>query len=148
MTYHLLALPRFFLLGNTIFETLCGSLWAIGFSTIFAKIAPPGLESAVFAYTVGISNFCSMVSGLLGSGVIQWSGMVTTGTDCNFEALPYLIVICQILVPICIGMPACFLLPNVLQTDQLIDFEREEEWTLNKASSVDEEEHDEQRVLV
>lgn len=88
-----------------------------------------------------------MVSGLLGSGVIQWSGMVTTGTDCNFEALPYLIVICQILVPICIGMPACFLLPNVLQTDQFIDFEREEEWNL-KASSVDEEEHDEHRVLV
>ena len=36
---------RFFLLGNTIFETLCGSLWAIGSSTIFAKIAPPGMES-------------------------------------------------------------------------------------------------------
>jgi len=137
----------FFLLGNTIFETLCGSLWAIGSSTIFAKIAPPGLESAVFAYTVGISNFCLMVSGLLGSGVIRWSGMVTTGTDCNFEALPYLIVICQILVPICIGIPATFLIPNVLQTDQLIDFEREEEWNL-KAASVDKEEHDEQSVVV
>ena len=105
------------------------------------------MESAVFAYTVGISNFCAMVSGLLGSGVIRWSGMVTTGTDCNFEALPYLIVICQILVPLCIGIPASFLIPNVLQTDQLIDFEHEEEWNLKATASVGKEESNQSVVI-
>ena len=118
----------FFMLGNAIFETLMGSLWAIASSTIFAKIAPPGMESAVFAYAVGIGNFCYMVSGLLGSGAIKWSGMKTTGVDCDFSALPFLIIICQIVTPLCIGIPACFLVPNTLQTEHLIDWEKEEGW--------------------
>ncbi len=126
-------------------------------SSIYAKIAPPGMESAVFgeltlsisrgknigsfddtrelpndiqsflhtAYTVGIANFCGMVSNLLGSGVIRWSGMKTVGDNCDFEALPYLIVIFQIIVPLAVGIPAIFLIPNVLQTEHLIDWKNE-----------------------
>lgn len=122
----------FFLLGNAVFETLLGALWGVVSSVIVAKIAPPGMESAVFSYTVGISNFCSMVSGLLGSGAIQWSGMKTTiaagDNGCDFEALPYLILVCQIVSPLCIGVPASFLVPNALQTEHLIDWEKEEGW--------------------
>ncbi|KAL7542103.1 hypothetical protein ACHAXR_011515 [Thalassiosira sp. AJA248-18] len=115
----------FFLLGNAIFENLIIILQSIPMSSIYAKIAPPGMESAVFAYTVGIANFCSMVSSLIGSGVIQWSGMKTVGDNCDFEALPYLIVVFQILVPMLIGIPAAFMIPNVLQTEHLIDWEKE-----------------------
>ena len=103
-----------------------------------AKIAPPGMESAVFAYTVGIANFCGMVSSLLGSGVIQWSGMVTIKTDtqdCDFEALPYLIVIFQIFVPMLVGIPAIFLIPNTLQTERLIDWEQES-WYEDRADAL------------
>eukprot|EP00986_Skeletonema_menzelii_P010569 scaffold5181_cov148-Skeletonema_menzelii.AAC.9 len=116
----------FFLLGNAIFENLVGILQSIPFSSIFAKIAPPGMESAVFAYTVGIANFCGMVSNLLGSGVIKWSGMSTVGEDCNFDSLPNLIVIFSILIPTLIGIPATFLIPNVLQTENMIDWEKEQ----------------------
>lgn len=77
------------------------------------------------AYTVGIANFCGMVSSLLGSGVIQWSGMKTVGSNCDFEALPYLIVVFQILLPMVVGIPAVFLIPNVLQTEHLVDWEKE-----------------------
>ena len=77
------------------------------------------------AYTVGIANFCGMVSSLLGSGVIQWSGMVTVGENCDFTALPYLLVVFNMLLPMLIGIPAVFLIPNVLQTEQLIDWEKE-----------------------
>lgn len=77
------------------------------------------------AYAVGISNFCGMVSSLLGSGIIKWSGMKTIGDDCDFTPLPYLIVICQVLVPMLIGVPAAFLIPNKLQTEHLIDWEKE-----------------------
>lgn len=119
----------FFLLGNAVFENLVGILQSIPMSAIYAKIAPPGMESAVFAYTVGIANFCGMVSSLIGSGVISWSGMKTVGTaadeTCDFEALPYLIVVFQILVPMLIGIPAAFLIPNVLQTEHLINWEQE-----------------------
>ena len=38
----------FFLLGNATFENLTNILHAIPMSAISAKIAPPGMESAVF----------------------------------------------------------------------------------------------------
>ena len=65
------------------------------------------------------------MTSLIGSGVIHWSGMKTVGEDCNFEALPLLVVIFQILAPIVIGIPAMFLIPNALQTERLIDWETE-----------------------
>lgn len=77
------------------------------------------------AYTVGIVNFSDMVATLLGSGVISWSRMKTVGENCDFEVLPYLIVISQILVPLAVGIPVIFMIPNVLQTEQMIDWERE-----------------------
>jgi len=120
----------FFLLGNAVFENCVNTFQAIPFSAIFAKMAPPGMESAVFAYTVGIANFCGMVSSLLGSGVIQWSGMVTVGDTCDFKALPTLIVIFGMMVPMLVGIPAVFLIPNVLQTEQLIDW-NQERWYKN-----------------
>jgi hypothetical protein len=155
----------FFLLGSATFANLVGILQSIPFSSIFAKISPPGMESAVFAYTgklalmlssffcfhssishlyitlskVGIANFCGMVSNLLGSGVIKWSGMTTVGEDCNFDSLPSLIVIYAILIPTVVGIPAIFLIPNVLQTENMIDWEKEQ-WY--------ESEHDEQQPLV
>ena len=102
-----------------------------------AKISPPGMESAVFAYSVGIGTFCFLFSNLLGSGIIKWSGMVTVGTDCNFGALPWLIVIFQILVPLAISIPATLLIPNVHQTDQLIDW-KTERWYEDDTDVLDE----------
>ena len=51
--------------------------------------------------------------------------MKTVGEECDFEALPFLVVIFQILLPIVVGIPAMFLIPNVLQTERLIDWEKE-----------------------
>lgn len=65
------------------------------------------------------------MTSLIGSGVIHWSGMKTVGEECDFEALPFLVVIFQILLPIVVGIPAMFLIPNVLQTERLIDWEKE-----------------------
>eukprot|EP00581_Thalassiosira_minuscula_P012811 CAMPEP_0183716478 /NCGR_PEP_ID=MMETSP0737-20130205/10381_1 /TAXON_ID=385413 /ORGANISM="Thalassiosira miniscula, Strain CCMP1093" /LENGTH=646 /DNA_ID=CAMNT_0025945757 /DNA_START=224 /DNA_END=2165 /DNA_ORIENTATION=+ len=128
----------FFLLGNAVFENLVYIMQSIPMSSIYAKIAPPGMESAVFAYTVGIANFCNMVSQLLGSGVIKWSGMKTVGDDCDFDALPDLIVIFQILVPMVVGIPAAFMIPNVLQTEHLIDWEHEQ-WYQDRAEDDEDE---------
>ena len=66
--------------------------------------------------------------------------MRTVGQDCNFECLPHLIVIFQILVPIVVGVPATLLIPNILQTETLIDWERER-WY------VDSEEQDDTRSV-
>lgn len=59
---------------------------------------------------------------MCGAGIIRWSGMVTVGENCNFDALPSLVLITKILIPIIIGIPATFLIPNVLQTETLIDW--------------------------
>eukprot|EP00581_Thalassiosira_minuscula_P005773 CAMPEP_0183743564 /NCGR_PEP_ID=MMETSP0737-20130205/65280_1 /TAXON_ID=385413 /ORGANISM="Thalassiosira miniscula, Strain CCMP1093" /LENGTH=723 /DNA_ID=CAMNT_0025979185 /DNA_START=208 /DNA_END=2380 /DNA_ORIENTATION=- len=115
----------FFLLGNATFENLTNILHAIPMSAISAKIAPPGMESAVFAYSVGIGTFCFMVSNLLGSAIIGWSGMKTVGEDCNFDNLPHLILVFQILVPVLVGVPATLFIPNVEQTEPIIDWEKE-----------------------
>jgi hypothetical protein len=115
----------FFFLGNAVFESLVGILLGLPMSAIFAKISPPGMESAVFAYVVGIQNFSNMLSGLLGSGIIQWSGMVTVGDNCDFSALSQLVVLWKILIPILVGIPATFLIPNKLQTEPLIDWKAE-----------------------
>lgn len=89
------------------------------------------ITASIFAsaYTVGIVNFSDMVATLLGSGVISWSRMKTVGENCDFEALPYLIVISQILVPLAVGIPVSFMIPNVLQTEQMIDWEKESWFT-------------------
>ena len=115
----------FFLLGNATFENLTNILHAIPMSALSAKLAPPGMESAVFAYSVGIGTFCFMFTNLLGSGVIGWSGMQTVGDSCNFDDLPRLLVIFQILIPLAVGIPATFFIPNVLQTEQLMDWPKE-----------------------
>ena len=70
-------------------------------------------------------EFCGIVSNLLGSRAIDWSGIKTVDEDCNFTPLPYLVLITQIVIPIGIGIPAVFLLPNVYQTENLIDWEKE-----------------------
>ena len=67
---------------------------------------------------------------LNGAGIIRWSGMVTVGENCKFDALPSLILITKILIPIIIGIPATFLIPNVLQTERLIDWSSED-WFFN-----------------
>lgn len=51
--------------------------------------------------------------------------MVTIGDSCNFDDLGQLIVIWKMLVPILVGIPATFLIPNTLQTEPLIDWKKE-----------------------
>lgn len=60
--------------------------------------------------------------------------MDTVGEDCNFEALPSLVAITKVLVPIIVGVPAAFLIPNVLQTENPIDWEKEG-WYSHKESN-------------
>jgi len=72
-------------------------------------------------------EFCDIVSNLLGSRAIDWSGIKTVDEDCNFTPLPYLVLITRIVIPIGIGIPAVFLIPNVYQTENLIDW-AEEGW--------------------
>lgn len=115
-----------FFWGHGTFENLVIILQSITLSSIYAKIAPPSLETAGFAYSAGVGTFCFIITKVIGSGIIMWSGMKTVGSDCNFDDLPRLITIYEILLPLAVGVPATLFIPNVLQTEQLIEWEREE----------------------
>ena len=62
--------------------------------------------------------------------------MITIGVNCDFKALPYLILISQILVPLAVGIPATLMLPNVSQSEHIIDWEKEE-WIVEGAHDLD-----------
>lgn len=142
-----------FFMGHATFENMVIILQSITISSIYAKISPPSMETAGYgrlknicvcmdlnliftkhrsfisisflAYSAGIGTFCYIITNVLGSGIIMWSGMTTVGEDCNFDDLPHLIVVYQILVPLAIGVPSTLFIPNVFQTEQLIEWERE-----------------------
>jgi hypothetical protein len=61
----------------------------------------------------------------MGSEAIRLSGIKTIGEECNFDALPFLTIVTKIIIPVVIGIPAMFLIPNKLQTECLIDWEKE-----------------------
>ena len=91
------------------------------------------------AYSAGIGTFCYIITNVLGSGIIRWSGMRTVGEDCNFDDLPHLIVVYQILLPLVVGIPATLFIPNLFQTEQLIEWEKE--------SWYEDETHDQDQTL-
>ena len=91
------------------------------------------------ASSAGIGTFCYIITNVLGSGIIRWSGMRTVGEDCNFDDLPHLIVVYQILLPLVVGIPATLFIPNLLQTEQLIEWEKE--------SWYEDETHDQDQTL-
>jgi hypothetical protein len=66
-----------YMFENAVLESLLDVLQSMPRAAIYAKLSPPGMESSVFAYTCGIQNFSNMLKGLMGSGIIQWSGMIT-----------------------------------------------------------------------
>jgi len=82
-------------------------------------------RSFLSAYVLGLSSFCNLVANIMGSEAIHLSGMKTMGEECNFDALSFLIIVTKIIIPIFIGVPAMFLIPNKLQTESLIDWEKE-----------------------
>lgn len=77
------------------------------------------------AYVLGLSAFCNLLANIMGSKVIHLSGIKAIGEECNFDALSFLIIFTQMIIPIVIGVPAMFLIPNVLQTERLIDWDCE-----------------------
>lgn len=100
------------------------------------------------AFTSGVSMFCNISTTMLGAGIITWSGMTTIGENCDFRAFPYLITTFQICLPLAIGIPAIFMLPNVLQTETIINWEKEkwcEDAAPDLAKFVEKEEEQQQQ---
>lgn len=109
-----------YIVGEAIMEPVIASLNYIPASTLISKVVLHGFESSCFALVAGMSNFAGMLSELSGTLIAEASGVVTTGTDCNFAPMPWLLLICNIVFPLLVNVTLGFLIiPNIRQTDDL-----------------------------
>ncbi len=102
-----------YMLGQAIIEPLLGTLLHLPSTALIAMAAPKGEEASSFAFLAGIANFARMVSHLSGSVIIQAADVVA----CNFDSLAWLIVLCHIVSPMVVGIPAAWLVPNKRQDE-------------------------------
>lgn len=108
----------FYLFGEAILEPLLSMLNWIPASALIALAVPDGMEASSFAFMAGISNFSSMVSQLTGLIIFTAAGVTADGDACNFEALPWLVLMCHICFPLMM-VPAIYFIPDIRQTDAL-----------------------------
>lgn len=101
-----------YMLGEAIVEPLLSKLSWIPVSALISLAAEPGREACSFAFMAGIANFARMQAKLSGAVITAAAGV---GKDCNFEALWWLVLLCHAVFPLCIGVPAVWLVPDMEQ---------------------------------
>lgn len=104
--------------GEAILEPMIGLMNYIPIAALLSKSAPPGMESSVFSFLAGIGNFSGLMRELSGALLFDVAGVVTVG-ECNWQALPVLVLTCHVLGPLVTGVAASFLIPNVQQTENV-----------------------------
>lgn len=118
----LLGIPDhyFYFFGEAIVESMVGMLFWIPSSTILSKVVPPHMESATYSYMAGMSNFARTAAELSGAIIYTWAGVSTTPSPhCSFDSLGVLVFVCHITLPLVIGIPAAWLIPDRKQTEDL-----------------------------
>ena len=135
---------HFYIFGEPILENALQMLYWIPSSSIIAKVCPPGLEAATYAFLAGVSNFARTVSSLSGALAIDWLKLKMSESEevCNWSNLWLLVLVGHILIPLVIGiLAALFLIPNRNQTDTLED-EKTENMLINDGGILNEDESD------
>ena len=107
-------------MGDAVLQPITDMLSWLPGSVLIAKVCPKGLESSVFAFLAGISNLALTGSELSGAMIMRIFGIRSSEGVCNFDALPYLVLVCHAILPIMIGVPMSFLLPNKSQNEDII----------------------------
>lgn len=108
-----------YLLGEAILEPFIGMLNWVPMSALISISVERDMEASTFAFLAGISNFARGFSELSGVVIFTAAGVNTTAGSCNFEPLSTLVIICHIVLPLMIAVPAVFLIANIYQTEQL-----------------------------
>jgi hypothetical protein len=114
-----------YMVGEAVVEPLIGMLNWIPSMALIAMAAPKGQEASSFAFIAGLANFARMTSELSGALAFSAAGVTTVssgnGGGCNFAPLPYLVFLCHVTIPIMVGVPAVFIVPDVRQDEATID---------------------------
>jgi len=105
-----------YMMGEAIIEPLLSKLSWIPVSALISMAATPGREACSFAFLAGISNFARMVSKLSGAILFEAAGL---GSGCDFDALWWMVLLCHVVFPLAVGVPAVWIVPNARQDEKI-----------------------------
>lgn len=114
-----------FLAGVGVVQQVAAMLEFMPAIVLTARLCTPGLESTTFAMIAAYQNFGRSVAGSLGIVAMRAAGVVTVG-DCDFDALPWLIGICHMILPLA-AIPLTFVMLPSIRMDRLEPEGEEEE---------------------
>ena len=109
-----------YLLGEAIMEPVLVRLGSIVAVTLISRSVMEGMESSTYAFMAGITNFSWIGSRLVGALIYDAAGVRTTEPGCNFDALWWLVLVFNIVLPMVVGAFSAFLVPDVYQTESLL----------------------------
>jgi len=111
-----------YIIGEAVLEPVVDMLNYIPSSALISIFVTKDMEASCFAFLAGISNFSRMTTKLSGTIIFSLAGIDTAvGKVCNFDSLWWLVLICHIAMPVVIGIPAVFLIPDIEQDAKRID---------------------------
>ena len=100
-----------YMVGEAIMEPLLGKISWIPVVALISMAVAPGREACSFAFMAGIGNFAGMQAKLSGAVIAQSAAL----GSCDFSALWWMVLLCHVLFPLCIGVPAVWIVPNAEQ---------------------------------
>ena len=108
-----------YMIGEAVLEPFLGMLNWIAISALLSISVEKDMEASTFAFLAGISNFARGIAEMSGVVIFTAAGVNTTVGSCNFDAIPMLVLLNHIVLPIIIGVPAVFLISNIYQNEGL-----------------------------
>eukprot|EP00170_Pyropia_yezoensis_P004301 contig_17603_g4313 len=111
----------FYVLGDSMLESVLEALDALPASVLMSKLCPPGIEATVFALLMGCSNFGRAVASSVGAFALHVAGIETPSSGrCNLDNLCALVVLGKVCLPL-LRIPLTFvLIPDVKMTADLV----------------------------
>jgi folate/biopterin transporter len=110
-----------YMCGDAIIGQVAMMLDFMPVAVLMSRMCPKGMEATMYALLAGFSNFGQSTSRSIGYMAVDWMGIVTANTNCDFSNLPMLIFIGHMLLPLMIIPLSVFLVPNTSMKDDMLD---------------------------
>ena len=109
-----------YMVGEAMIEPVFVMLSYTAGVVLTAKVVPKNAESSVYAFLAGVYNFSAITARLSGVIIYDAVGVRTVpDPECNFSPLGGLVIVCNIVLPLVIGLPAALLIPDSFQNESL-----------------------------
>lgn len=110
-----------YMCGDAIIGQVAMMLDFMPVAVLMSRMCPKGMEATMYALLAGFSNFGQSTSRSIGYMAVDWMGIVTADTNCDFANLPMLVFIGHMLLPLLIVPLSVLLVPNTSMKDDMLD---------------------------